>query len=202
MTTTRRWMAWRVLGLTAVIAVAGSLGGCPKPDGGTGTGNGPLAGTWTGTVSYTADLAFGNNPPAGQPFEQPFTVTFDAQDQPDHLDLVIDVNKVVLLSMAKLVNVGDTDKQTFPAGSGDITASTDVTATVKSVSHSVGVYSVTLDVVVDITGAGSLSGSYTLDATTQADGTLLWKGAGDLLIPFGTDSLDLKVGANGTLAKQ
>jgi hypothetical protein len=188
-------------GLAAVIALvlAGSLGmtGCTPSGGGGGV---TLEGTWAGNVTYTASLVVAGSPPSGDnPFEKAFTVVFDAQGQPDTLDLVVDVNKVVLLSTAKLIDVGDTDTQTFQAG----TSSTVVTATVKAVSRSDTAFSITLDpLVVEFTGTGSMTGTYTIEGAIQSDSSLKWQGAGDYKIPIGDANIDLQVTGDAALIKQ
>ncbi len=190
--------AWRVAaGVAVVLACLVGVTGCPPNGGGGGE---TLEGTWAGTVTYTASLVLAGSPSSGDnPFEKSFTVVFDAQGQPDTLDIVVDVNKVVLLSTANLVNVGDTDTQTFQIG----TSSTVVTATVKAVSRSDTAFSITLDpLVVDFSGTGSMTGTYTIEGTLQSNGLLKWSGAGDYKIPLGDTNIDLKVTGDADLTRQ
>ena len=197
MKTVSGFAAWR-MAVGAALALAGILGvpGCPP----NGDGGGTLEGAWAGNVTYTAALSFGSNPPANDnPFEKAFTGTFDAQGRPNTLDVVIDVNKVVLLSTANLVNKGDTDTQTFQAGS----TSVKVTATVKAVSRSDTAYSITLEpLAIEFTGTGSMTGTYTIEGTVQSDDSLKWSGAGDYTIPLGASSIHLKVTGDADLIRQ
>lgn len=191
----------RLAAMGVAIVLAGSLGGCPKPPAPSGA---TLEGTWTGNITYLAGLKLDSNSPTGTPFDKPLTVTFDAQGQPDHVDLSVgNADEVLLLATDKLVNVGDTDTQSFTKqNSGGGTTNTNVTATVTAVSRSDTVYSLSLDLTVEIVGSGTLAGPHTLVATILSDGSLDWNGTSDLKINFGQASLSLVVTMTGTLAKQ
>ena len=198
MTTLRRF---GVVGLAMLLA--SSLGGCPKPPVGPPSGA-TLEGSWTGNVTYLAGLKLDSNPPTGTPFENPLTVTFDAQGRPDHVDLSVgNGSEVLLLSMANLVNAGDTDAQSFTTqNAGGATTTTNVTATVTAVSASDTGYTVSLDLTVEIVGYNAIAGTHTLAAAIQSDGSLDWNGSSDLKIDFGQANLGLAVTMTGTLTKQ
>ena len=204
----RRWARWHLVVFCAAIVAAGSLGGCPKPDvdgdgNGNGNGNGSLAGTWTGNVTYQANIML-NGQPFGQPFEKPLTVTFNDQGQPGIIDMATaNGSDVVSVSMARLVDVGNSDEQTFVFQSANGTSKTvKVTATVTNVSRSQGAFSITLDVKIEFVGAGSMSGTHTLSATLQADDTLSWAGTSDLTIDSDKIVLPVSGSSAGTLARQ
>ncbi len=199
--------AWLVAVVSGAI-VAGSLGGCPNGGGGdNGGGTGSLASTtWTGTVTYEASITF-NGTPSGQPFQKPLTVTFNDQGQPDAIDIpVANGTAVAPLSMAKLVNVGDSDSQAFalPTGTGGTTNVT-IDASVTAVSRSDTAYSESLNIKLSFS-TGSISGTYKQDATLQQDGTLAWKGTGDLKVDTSNPNLPgtipVALSAEGTLTQQ
>ncbi len=199
MTILRGCATWRVTAAVLTIALVGSLGGCPgsnNPPGG-GDGTATLEGTWTGNLDYVAPLSFGGSQ-GGQPYQQAFTVTFDANGQPDHVELLVDVRKVVLLSTANLTGPGSTDTQSFVDGS----TTRNVTLTVQNVSRTQNSYSVTADITIEIANLGSLTGTYTRTATIQGDGTLSWTGGTNLKIAFGDTALDWNSIVSGTLTKQ
>jgi hypothetical protein len=105
----------------------------------------------------------------------------------------------VLLSTANLVDVGDTDTQTFQTGS----TSVEVTATVRAVSRTDTAYSITLEpLVVDFSGTGSMTGTYTIEGTVQSDDSLKWSGTGDYTIPLGSSSIHLNVTGDAELMRQ
>jgi hypothetical protein len=195
----RRWTMRRAVTLCLAAAMAASLGGCPSPD---GDGSGTLAGSWRGDLSYEANLLL-NDQPYGQRFEKSFSVTFSDQGQPDALDLATaNGSDVVRLSTANLVNVGDSDEQTFELESPNGTSKTvKVAATVTSVSRDSTAFRMTLDVTVEFVGAGSMSGVYTVNATLQDDDTVLWASTSDLMVDSDKVTLPVMGSSNGTLTR-
>ncbi len=196
--------AWLVVVTSTAIVAAGSLGGCPNPGtGGNGGGTGSLASTsWTGTSTYTAEITFGGTP-SGQPFQKPLTVTFDAQSRPEAIDIpVANGTAVASLSTAKLVNVGDSDTQIFSLDTGHgSTTNVTITASVASVSATDTVYSATLNLTLSY-GSGTISGTYTQNATLQQDGTLAWLGTGNLMVDSSSLQIPVTLGSDATLTKQ
>jgi hypothetical protein len=188
------------MGLCIAVALAGSLGGCPPQD---GNGNDTLAGTWAGDVSYEANILL-NDQPYGQPFEKSLTVTFSDQGQPAILDLATaNGSDVVYVSTANLIDVGNSDEQTFVVQSANGTSKTvKVTATVVNSSRSPTAFSMSLDVKIEFVGAGSMSGTYTLNAALQGDGTVSWASTSNLAIDSDKIALPVSGSSVGTLSRQ
>jgi hypothetical protein len=196
----RAWM-----GLVAMAAVTAlSVGGCPKPGG--NSGDGKIAGAWTGDVDYTVSVVMGGSAGNSHTFRRPLSVTFSADGQPDVVDVTLDADEVFRVPATGLVGEGDAAEASFDItnpNTGAVTTST-VDATVTSTTRTDTSLDIGLNVSITFSGdtTGTLPGTYSLQASVQPDGKLAWQGVSNLMVGDSSLGLFVHVTSVGILAKQ
>jgi hypothetical protein len=175
-----------------------SLGGCPPPGGGAGP---TLAGTWVGDVAYVVSTTLSGSPLVTANATQATTVTFDTNGKPDttFIPLVESPMVIAEVPLADLSNVGDAI--TAPMEEKGVQNTVDVTVT--AVSSTATQYHLELSVgYVGVTLTDPLTGSHSLTATLQDDGTVSWESTTTLTTGIGAMPIGTSGTSTGTLVKQ
>lgn len=193
------------LALSAMTVMVLTLSGCPPIE--EHKADGPLAGTWTGDVTYAVTVSAEGTGPQSYSFTGPLTVSFTQDGLPDTIDLVAfgHGSEVALVPAGDLLAAGDTAEaqvdSTNPT-TGQVTHIT-VDVTVNSIENGESATTIELAESITFSGetTGTMAGTFTLQAHAYADNTLNWNGTSKLTI--GNDPLHSSVVAvsAGTLSK-